>query len=264
MIVSKNLKDFSSSFTVCLIFIAFIPLISGCDKDNLTGNATSEIHITASVHAENEKSVHVQASLDDGRIFGTSYSLTDGDAFVACVDTTCREMNTFGLDPLLPIDSIYSTSLPYRSGMIYTVSLTRRGYDNAPDSHVILPDSFDILTPAEGSVYTDGESIPIEWFPAGVGEDVTVVNDLSCLLEDGTRVDKSGDFQSDLDQDGRVDSSIRDNLYYVRATEDSAPVDCDITITVKHSHHGQIDPIYKGGSISGMISRTVQVKYLVH
>lgn len=84
---------------------------------------------------------------------------------------------------------------------------------------------------------------------------------MTCLLEDGSKSNYSGDYISDSDDDGYVESSIEEYLSDTIAITDLSPTSCDIVIEVKSTLWGEIDPIYKDGAISGSTIRKVQVRY---
>jgi hypothetical protein len=235
--------------------------MTGCGKESMQGKETNELHMTAIVSTHNTLSVDALASLGDGKFAGVDYTLSEGDSLLACVDSSCNALEIDDAGTFFPFGEVYTTELPYRSGMTYVVSLHRKGYTDAPLSQVTLPDSFEILSPDAGRVYSDGDSIAIEWFPTGIGDHVTVENKLKCILEDGRVVSHLGDTQIDTDEDGYVESTIEDNLYSLLALEESNPVSCDLEIIVKHSRSGVLDPALKGGSITAETYRSVQVEY---
>ena len=242
--------------------ISIVPFLLACSTESIDGVETEDVVFYGSVYTDNTETVQAVVSLGDVNHSSVDYSLPSGDTLVACVDSGCKQMRESDIGFLFPGGPHYSATLPFLADKEYTLSLSRKSNSNAPDSKVILPDDFEILQPISDSEFFDGEFIPIRWSPNGAEFLVTVVNELDCLLADGTRSNHFGDIETIRDGAGYYESSISDNLRSTLNFEDSNVQSCVINIEVSHEHYGRADPTYARGSISAQIIRNIQVKYL--
>jgi len=153
----------------------------------------------------------------------------------------------------------YEAELPYAAETTYTVSLTRGGAANAPNSVVALPVPFTILAPAPGLSVTDGDRVTVQWSPAGT--DVSVWAETGCDHEDGVRsakrqrrlaVNVSGGAMV-----AEVDTILAGMIFFSQARI----LRCDIAIEVVHDRRGTVDTALGGGAIVGRVSRKVTLDY---
>ena len=226
--------------------------------------ATREMYISAIVEAEDDVTAEVSVSLHNGDpLFGTEFLLTGGDALSACVGVQCSPLTR---EPPL---SDYEAELPYAAETAYTISLTRATGASAQNSVVTLPVPFTILAPAPGLHVTDGDSVTVQWAPAGADDDVDVWAQTRCkhvnrslyvpvLLPSIRRgrlaenVD-SGTIVADV-------NTILDSGWMLFPWDDPI-VRCDIVIEIFQERVGTIDTPFGGGNILGRVSRTVTLDY---
>jgi hypothetical protein len=226
--------------------------------------ATRGMYIGATVEAEDDVTAEISVSLHNGDpLFGTSYLLTGGDALNACVGAQCKPLTYEALH------SAYEGELPYAAETTYTVSLARAAEASAPNSVVALPVPFAILVPAPGLRVTDGDSVTVQWAPAGADDVVDVLAETRCehdnrslfipVLVPSVRRGRlaenvdSGTVVTDVD-------TILDSGWALFPWDDPI-VRCDIVIEVIHARVGTIDTPFGGGYIRGVVSRKVKLDY---
>ncbi len=249
------------NFTWLYLSILILPFLLACSTESIDGVETEDVVFYGSVYADNAETVRAVASLSDFDHLSVDYSLPSGDDFVACVDSSCKEMRDSDIGFLIPGGPYYSATLPFIADKEYTLSLSRKSNSNAPNSKVILPDDFQILQPVANNEFYDGEFIPISWSPNGAEFTVTVENELDCLLADGTRSNHFGDTELIHDGADYYESSINDNLRSTLSFEESSIQSCIINIEVSHKRYGSVDSTYARGSITAEIIRKIKVKY---
>src|SRR5688572_6825756 len=142
---------------------------------------TNRIDIYLTVESTDLRTAVVRANLNDGRALGTSYRLDGGDFLRACVSGVCRSMADN--DSVFTPD--YIARFDYQSGVDYVVSFNRQQARSAPDSRVVLPPAFTIVTPADRQQVTDGETVVVEWAPTGAPARVTLSYEAECTYTSG-------------------------------------------------------------------------------
>jgi hypothetical protein len=200
----------------------------------------------------------VRANLNDGRALGNSYRLDGGDFFRACVNGVCRNMADN--DSLTSPD--YIARFDFQPGVDYVVAFNREGSEDAPDSRVVLPPTFTIVTPANHQQVTDGETVVVSWSPTGAPARAALSYDADCPLSSGSHVFSSGTLSTDLNADGRESVRIDAILENVRSSATSAVSRCSIDVTVSHELQGRIDPAFRNGTARGIVSRKVNLDYI--
>jgi hypothetical protein len=200
----------------------------------------------------------VRANLNDGKALGNSYRLEGGDYFRACVNGVCRNMADN--DSVTSPD--YIARFDYQPGADFVVSFNRVEAQDAPDSHVILPPAFTIVTPANHQLVTDGETVVVSWSPTGAPATVALVYDSDCTTAAGTHIFSSGDLSTDTNADGREPVSIDKIIGTASIGATSTITRCSIDVRVRHQVQGQIDPAFHGGTAVGVVSRDVNLDYL--
>ena len=222
------------------------------------------MYISANVEAEDDVTAKISVTLHNGDpLFGTSFLLTGGDALSACVGAQCSPLTRE------PPFTDYEAELPYAAETTYTISLARAAGASAPNSVVALPVPFTILAPASGLRVTDGDSVTVQWAPAGADDVVDVWAETRCDHENRSlyipvllpsvrrgrlaeNVD-SGVVVTDVD-------TILDSGWALFPWDDPI-VRCKIAIEVIHARAGTIDTPFGGGYISGLVSRKVTLEY---
>lgn len=246
------------------LLLAGVSLLQACDpKSSSTGGPdggvvpTSQMTISLKVESKDSASSVVRANLNDGKAGGSSYRLDGGDFFRACVNAVCRNMADN--DSLSTPD--YIARFDYQPGIDYVVSFNRQQDRNAPDSRVVLPPDFTIVTPANNQQVTDGEVLIVSWSPTGAPARVFLSYSAQCTLLAGTGT-SSGDLSTDTDADGREIVSVNAIVSAVRANATSTITRCGIDVIVSHERQGRIDPAFDGGKAVGVVSRTVRLDYI--
>ena len=223
-----------------------------------------EMYISATVEAEDDATAKISVSLHNGDpLFGTYFLLTGGDTLRACVGAQCSPLTRDGLS------SEYEAELPYAAETTYTISLARAAGANAPNSVVALPVPFAILAPPPDLRVTDGDSVTVQWAPAGADEVVDVWAETRCDHENRSLFIpvllpsvRRGRLAENLDTGTIVTDvdTILDSGWMLFPWDDPI-VGCEIAIEVLHQRVGTIDTSFGGGSIRGLVSREVTLDY---
>ena len=220
---------------------------------------TSRMTINLRVEANDSNTAVVRANLNDGKALSTSYRLDGGDYFRTCVNGLCRNM--------ADNDSVYTPDyiarFDYQPGVDYVVSFYRNQDRNAPDSRVIMPPDFTIVTPANGQNVTDGDTVLVSWMPAGTPPVRVAMNySAECTLVGGALSVSSGTLDDDANNDGREAVRIDPIIDFVRSSATGSISRCSIDIKVRHELQGRIDPAFRNGTAMGVVSRKVTLDYI--
>lgn len=220
---------------------------------------TSRMSITLKVESNSNdtRTAVVRANLNDGRSLGDSYRLDGGDYFRACVSGICRTMADN--DSLTEPD--YIARFDYQPDVDYVVSFNRQGIQGAPDSRVILPRDFTIVTPVNRQQVTDGETVVVSWMPSGAPARVSLSYDADCSFIGGTRSFSGGLLGADANADGRESVRIDPIVEFARSNATSTLTRCSIDIIISHELQGRIDPAFRNGTALGVVSREVRLDY---
>ena len=196
--------------------------------------------------------------LERRRSLGKSYRLDGGDYFRACVNGVCRSMADN--DSLTSPD--YIARFDFQPGVDYVVSFNRQEAENAPDSRVVLPPAFTIVTPANHQQVTDGETVVVSWAPTGAPALVSLSYEAECTFLSGPHGVSSGMLSTDVNADGRESVSIDPIVDFVASNSLSTITRCSIDVTVSHELLGRIDPAFHNGTAVGIVSREVNLDYI--
>jgi len=250
--------------TLGLAALVTLPLACGDPKSSSTsgpdGGAvpTSKMTIDLRVVSSDPGIAVVRANLNDGKSLGSSYRLDGGDFFRACVNGVCRSMADN--DSVSSPD--YIARFVFQPGVDYVVAFNREGSEDAPDSRVVLPPSFTIVTPANHQQVTDGETVVVSWSPTGAPARASLSYDADCPQPSGSDIFSSGTLSTDLNADGRESVRIDAILENARSSATSAITRCSIDVTVSHELQGRIDPAYGDGTARGIVSREVNLDFI--
>ena len=261
----RELQTYTSGLRV-VGSTACMALLQACadPKSSSTGGPdggpvpTSRMSLDLRVESTDLRIAVVRANLNDGRSFGASYRLDGGDFFEACVNGVCRVMADN--DSLSSPD--YIARFDYQSDVDFVVSFNRRQDRDAPNSRVILPAAFTIVTPANRQQVTDGETVLVSWTPTGAPAGVTLDYHADCSYLGGWESHLGGSLGVDANGDGR--ESIRiDRVVDLARQNEPAPLNrCSIDVIVSHELQGRIDPAFHNGTAVGVISRAVTLDYV--
>jgi len=219
---------------------------------------TSRMYIYLTVESSEPGRAEVRANLNEGRVFGDTYRLDGGDYFRACVLGVCRNM----ADNDSIFDPDYIARFDFQPGVDYVVSFNRREGQSAPDSRVVMPPEFSIVTPANRQQVTDGETVQVQWAPTGAPARVELWYEADCTHSGGTHSYSSGTLSEDSDADGRESVRIDRIMDFVRSGGSPPVTRCSIDVIVRHEIDGRVDPAFDGGIALGIVSRKVNLDYI--
>ncbi|HEY5808746.1 MAG TPA: hypothetical protein VIT67_12290 [Povalibacter sp.] len=219
---------------------------------------TSRMTIALRVESVDLSTAEVRANLNDGRTLGKSYRLDGGDFFRACVNGVCRSMADN--DSLTSPD--YIARFDFQPGVDYVVAFNRQEAENAPDSRVVLPPAFTIVTPANHQQVTDGETVVVSWAPTGAPALASLSYHAECTFLSGAHGVSSGMLSTDANADGRELVDIDPIVDFVASNSLSTITRCSIDVTVSHELLGRIDPAFHNGTAVGIVSREVNLDYI--
>jgi hypothetical protein len=219
---------------------------------------TNRINIYLTVESTDLRTAVVRANLNDGRALGSSYRLDGGDFLRACVSGVCRSMADN--DSVFTPD--YIARFDYLSGVDYVVSFNRQESQNAPDSRVVLPAAFSIVTPVNRQPVTDGDTVLVSWAPSGTPARVELSYDAECTFVSGLQSSSTGTLGADDNADGRESVRIDPIVNFARTNILSPVTRCNIDVTVRHELDGRVDPAFDDGVATGIVSRQVRLEYV--
>lgn len=256
---------FTDRALICALALP-VTLLAGCGDDVVGSKnvATSEMYADINVRSFGEKIILVTADLKKGGSSSDTHVDLEGDdrlvvSLNAPLDTAVGNGDLFdqvdaataahkvmdggpeveaGIPLLFPPITI---AAPYRArfdtatdGDTFIVALERTDYHSAPNSSVVLPESFAISAPMSGSNIPRSAGLVINWSPVQAAASVEVKATVACLTG------ASGNWSQTLVNDtGTV--TVPGGTF----TEPSAT--CDVLIIVDRFLQGSIDANYGGG-----------------
>jgi hypothetical protein len=255
-----------SNFSRMLVLAASAALLQACGgpkSSSTSGNdggpmPTNRMYLYLTVESSEPGSAVVRANLNDGHVFGESFRLDGGDFFRACVNGLCRTMADN--DSIFNPD--YIARFDYQPGVDYVVSFNRQEGQDAPDSRIVLPPAFVIVTPANHQQVTDGDNVLVSWTPTGTPARVSLVYDAECTHAAGPNSVSSGTLGHDANGDGRESVSIDEIVDFVRSSSPQRVTGCSIDVTVQHELQGRVDPAFDDGLALGIVSRKVNLDFV--
>jgi hypothetical protein len=244
-----------------VIALASVLQACGDPKSSSTGGPnggvvpTSQMTIDLKVESKDPSSAVVRANLNDGKALGSSFRLDGGDFFRACINGVCKSMaDNDSLD-----SPDYIARFTFQPGVDYVVSFNRQEGQNAPDSRVILPQPFTLVTPADRTQVTYGQSVIFEWTPTGAPARVSLDYTVSCALTSGSST-SNGKLGTDTNSDGREVVRIDSIMNAMRST--GQITQCDIDVSVHHELSGRVDRAFRGGTAVGIVTRTARLVFI--
>lgn len=254
----------SSHRAAGLAALVILLLACGDPKSSSTGGSdggpvpTSRMTIDLKVESREPGSAVVRANLNDGKALGSSYRLDGGDYFRACISGVCRNMADND-----SIDSPdYIARFDYQPGVDYVVSFNRLEARSAPDSRVVLPPDFTVVTPANHQQVTDGETVVVSWSPTGAPAKVGLSYEAQCTFVSGAKSASSGALNDDVNGDGRESVRIDPIVDFARSSTTSTVTRCSIDVIVSHQLQGRVDPAFDHGTAVGIVYRKVNLDYI--
>lgn len=252
-------------FPVTALFAVILAAFGmGCGSSDTKDIETDDIHLTVRVVSPDNEMVNVTASLDNGLFL--QYTLANGDKLHLLNGDTKKKLSSDGF--LFPT---YKATIPLEPPNDYVITLTRKRYEDAPDSNVSLPFAFEIFEPEEEAFFSDSDSVSIRWTPYETEDQFYIYVENKCKHEDGHSSEYEFFAGDDPEQSGFLEITMDDILEYTRETEEafnsvedleySEIVDCEIKIRLEHVRKGKIDPVLGGGFINGIQKRNVIILY---
>ncbi len=217
-------------------------LAGGCTTTESSSVLTSGIYASITAETTGNGKTDVSASLFVGNPVGLNFvELTGDDSLVVVYGDQSKTMvetrvlNTVAHHAELATDA---------EGAQFEVVFDRAIDDGAPSSIATLPAKFDITTAI--TTASRASDLMVQWAPAGGA--------------DPMRWSAHGDCIEDESDTSTVDEGafvIPANLLHKR-TGDNVADTCAVTVTIRRSKAGLLDPHYgKGGTIAGVQARSI-------
>jgi hypothetical protein len=213
--------------------------LAGCGEDHIGSGAlkTSGMYANFKATANGDKTTvdaQLRAEDEDGDIV----ILEAGDTLIASVDD-----ETHTLKPDSNKEHYLNTFDATEDGTLVTIDFERRdsGDKDAPDSHVRLPEPFDMSLEVSGPVQRN-EDVVLTWEPSGGGDRMYWLVRGDCVWDDdGSTAD-----------DGRF-TLTSDHIDVLTSHEDEP---CTVTVTLERHSHGAIDSAFRNGRFLGIQGRS--------
>ena len=218
---------------------------------------TSRMTLYLTVESSDLDIAVVRANINDGHALGGSFRLDGGDFLRACVSGVCRSMADN--DSIFTPD--YIARFDYQPGVDYVVSFNRQEARDAPDSRVMLPPAFSIVTPVNHQPVSDGDTVQVSWAPAGAPARVALWYEAECTFLSGAKSSSTGTLDGDSNGDGRESVRIDPIVDFARTNVASRVTRCAIDLIVRHELDGRVDPAFEDGLALGIVSRQVRLDY---
>ena len=223
--------------------LAYLALVlSACTTTQSDDVLTSGIHAQLSAATFGDGETTVSATLFVGNPIGLNYvELAGDDRLVAKHGTTSKPM----------IESELLNTVTHRAvfdgdaeGDQFEVSFTRAVDEGAPSSRMTLPAKFDLAAPP--ATASRAQSLTLTWSPAGSSDAMSWDAEGDCIEREGAPI--TGD-------PGTL--TIAGDIIKKRMAANT-PDQCTVTLIVKRSKRGTLDPNYgEGGSVGGIQQRKV-------
>lgn len=130
----------------------------------------------------------------------------------------------------------------------FIIALERTDYHGAPNSSVVLPESFAVTAPASGDTVVRSAALDINWSPVQVAAQVKIIANMTCPAEI-------------IDTWSPAPAADTGAITIPAGAFTKASGTCDLVITIDRYLQGVIDPNYgQGGTIRAHQFRFVKVK----
>jgi hypothetical protein len=214
----------------------------GCGEDHIGSSALKTSGMYADFKASaNRSATKVDAQLRAENKDGDIVILEAGDALLAGIDDeTPRTLKADSNKEhyLQTFDDVTE------AGTLVTIDFERRdaGDKDAPDSHVRLPEPFEMSLDVSGKVERD-EDVVLTWEPNGVGESMFWWVSGDCVWS------KEGE----TPDDGKYTLKAGDNIEVLDTRKDET---CTVTVRLERHVHGTIDSAFRDGRFLGIQTRS--------
>ncbi|MBI3774252.1 MAG: hypothetical protein HY273_01635 [Gammaproteobacteria bacterium] len=257
-----------------------ITMLTGCGDDVVGSKdvATSDMYADMHVWSFGENIILTTTDLKKGGSSSNTHVVLEGgdrllvslntplDAAGASGDlfdqvdaaTAAHKVMDGGPEVAAGIPFLFSdvwVAVPYRArfdtakvGDTFIVALERNDYADAPNSTVVLPESFAIVTPASGAEISRATGVVISWSPIQASTSINVKAVVTC----------SAATVETWSQTITVDTG---NATIPATAFTTASGTCDINIVVDRYVQGTVDPNFgQGGGFRAHQSRFVSAK----
>lgn len=224
--------------------LMLVVLCAGCSTVDSSDVLTSGIYAQLSAVSSGEGTTDVQAVLYLGNPINLDFvDLTGDDELFAIHGSDQKEMTE---RILLNVVSHHASFPTDAEGEQFEIDFTRTVDNGAPSSIATLPAKFTLSGPT--SATSRAAEIPLSWSPASSGDQMSWQANGDCIeIASGTISGDTGSF------------SVPANTVKKKMSDGVADT-CMVTVSVRRSRAGDLDPGYgKGGIISGAQVRTVTV-----
>jgi hypothetical protein len=213
----------------------------GCGDDQVGSSALKTSGIYADFKATADRSeTTVDAQLFVERRKGDMVKLEAGDTLLAGINDEIPRT----LKPNSGAKNYLQTFDVTEAGTLVTIDFERNepGDKDAPDSHVRLPEPFEMSLDVSGTVRRD-QDVVMTWEPSGKSDAMYWIVDGDCVFKrDGS-----------TDDDGRFTLEVGDAI---QGLDTAADETCTVTVTLERHSHGTIDPAFRDGEFLGIQART--------
>ncbi len=239
-----------------LWMVSAMVCVVGCsqtDSDNIkTSGMRADIHVSA--WEEGATEVIVNLSVGSGGIGGTEVELSSGDSLVARAFGETKTLRK--KSDLLGIH--YETAFASSAGSeAVVVAFNRADGDGAPNSTVVLPQSFMVAGPSSGQELDADEVLMFSWSPTSTTGTFSIKTFIDCSYDDNQDETVAVlDIETiTIEDDGAYDIYVSDLLASLQNQLPNSGL-CDLKVTFTRRNTGELDPGFEeGGSISAIQTR---------
>jgi len=220
-----------------------------CTNTESENIKTKGIHADIDISAYGNGQTEVGASLRVGSSSNTWLNLTGGDQLFALKGAEKKEMTERQLLGAVWYTATFDVDAAETE---FAVAFERESDASAPNSHGALPAAFSLSAPVESTEFARTAEIVITWAPTVTGN-----SDRMHIFADGTCIQPYD--PADLDGDPGT-FTIPANAFKEPVDQDLQGKTCEVTIEVRRTRPGQVDPAFEGGDVIGRQVRSVKIK----
>ncbi|MBN2359376.1 MAG: hypothetical protein JXR83_07970 [Deltaproteobacteria bacterium] len=233
-----------SLFVVCCA-VAGMWLLA-CTNTESENVMTDGIHADITVTATGNGQTEVGASMRVGSASNTYLNLSGADQLFAIKGSERKKMTERQLLGAVWYTATFDSD---EAETEFAVSFEREVDASAPNSHGTLPAAFSLTAPAASAEFSRAnDTITITWEPSAGPDRIHVAADGSCIKP----------YNDDLDGDPGT-TTINPNTFKEPDDEDLQGKDCKVTIELRRTRSGDVDPAFEGGDFVARQVRTVQI-----
>jgi hypothetical protein len=220
-----------------------------CTNTESENVKTKGIHADIDITATGNGQTTVDASLRVGSASNTYLNLTGGDELFALKGTEKKEMSERQLLGAVWYSATFDVDAAETE---FVVAFERESDASAPNSHGTLPAAFSLSAPAESAEFGRvADTVTITWSPTVTGN-----TDRMHVYANGTCIQA---YDKDLDGDPGT-ATIPPNTFKEPTDTDQQGKTCDVTIELRRTRPGQVDPAFEGGDVIGRQVRSVKIR----